>query len=169
MAVVTALAEALLDDYRRCGATLSTAESCTSGLIAATLGEVAGASLVLLGGVIAYANSAKINLLDVDAAILSKQGAVSLAVAAQMAIAARRLFASTIAISVTGIAGPAGGSAEKPVGTVYIGIASPLETSVKPFLFTGDRRAVREQTVEQALRLARQTVLHLPAQVFAEQ
>ncbi len=119
------LASVVLEQLRRRGETLAVAESCTGGGLGATLAAVPGASDVFLGGVIAYANAVKQGLLGVPAALLESHGAVSDPVATAMAEGARRATGATWAIAVTGIAGPGGGSAEKPVGLVHLAIAGP--------------------------------------------
>ena len=119
------LASVLVDRLRQRGETLAVAESCTGGGLGAALAAVPGASDVFLGGVIAYANAVKQELLGVPADLLQRHGAVSDPVARAMAQGVQRLTGATWTIAVTGIAGPAGGSAEKPVGTVYIAVAGP--------------------------------------------
>lgn len=132
--------------------TLATAESCTGGAIGAVLTSVSGSSSYYPGGVIVYANSAKMQLLGVESELLKEYGAVSRECAEAMAIGCRSLFTSTFAVSVTGIAGPTGGTVEKPVGTVFIGVAGPQGVTVSSYLFTGDREAVRTQSVDAALK-----------------
>jgi PncC family amidohydrolase len=105
------------------GKTICTAESCTGGLVAHRLTNVSGSSIYILGGVVAYANAVKQAILGVSEETLIAHGAVSEAVAGEMAVGARRLLGADIAISVTGIAGPSGGTAQKPVGLTYIGLA----------------------------------------------
>ncbi|MBI1317683.1 MAG: nicotinamide-nucleotide amidohydrolase family protein [Candidatus Hydrogenedens sp.] len=139
-------------------ATLCTAESCTGGLVSAAITSVAGASNVFLGGVTAYANTAKIALLGVPESILEAHGAVSEETAAAMASGARRAFRADYAISVTGIAGPGGGTAEKPVGLVYIGAEGPARSVVRRCLFDGDRDSVRAQTVAAAFDLLKEVL-----------
>ena len=135
------------------GESLATAESCTGGLIAHRLTEVAGSSAYFRGGVVAYANELKERLLDVSPADLVAHGAVSEPVAAQMAEGVRRRLSADWGIGVTGVAGPSGGSPEKPVGTVYVAVAGPEAVSVKRFQFEGDRSAIKAQTAEAALSL----------------
>lgn len=157
-------AEAVLDTARRQGVAVITAESCTGGLIVALLTEIPGSSEVVLGGIIAYADTAKMELLGVPAALLAKHGAVSEAVAMAMSegalIAGRHIVAEdtpVLAVAVTGIAGPGGGSAEKPVGTVHLAVRHSPSGRVEheQALFTGDRHAVRMLTVQRALRMMR--------------
>ena len=144
------------------GGLIATAESCTGGLIAASFTETAGSSAWFSRGYVTYANQAKIDMLGVDAATLAAGGAVSEAVAIQMAHGALRGADVLLSMAVTGIAGPDGGTPDKPVGTVCFGwgLRWPAGTD-EPLLletrhFTGDRRAVREQTVLYALQRALQ-------------
>ena len=153
-----ALAQALMQH----GWMLATAESCTGGLIAARCTDLAGSSDWFERGFVTYSNEAKHELLGVDAALLAQYGAVSEAVAQAMALGALRHSQAQVAIAVTGIAGPTGGSADKPVGTVWFAWALPSDTG--PTLgaetawvktecqgFDGDRAAVRAATVHHAL------------------
>lgn len=133
--------------------TLSTAESCTGGLIGHTLTNVPGSSNWFQGGVIAYTNEAKTALLGVPAPLIRQYGAVSAPVAKAMAQGARKRFKSDFAIATTGIAGPTGGTPQKPIGLVFIGIALPNKTIVKKFIFKGTRLNIKSQTLEQALKL----------------
>ena len=134
---------------------LATAESCTGGLIGATLTAVAGASDVFQGGVISYQNGVKEALLGVSPETLARVGAVSADCARQMALGARRALGAGIAVSATGIAGPGGATPGKPVGLVYVGVAwgEGLAEAFENH-FTGDRDAVRAQTVRKALESA---------------
>ncbi len=134
-------------------AQLSTAESCTGGLVAAMLTSIPGSSNVVQGGIVSYSNTIKQQELGVPEADLSAHGAVSKPVALQMARGARSALSTTIAVSITGIAGPGGGSSEKPVGTVWFGIDSPNGTDAHLCHFSGTRREVRMQSVEYALEL----------------
>lgn len=144
---------------RERGATLSTAESCTGGLIAGAITNVAGSSDYFKEGFVTYANEAKTELLGVDAALIERVGAVSPQVAAAMAEGARRRAGTDWAVSVTGIAGPGGGTEAKPVGLVYMGLASADRTVVAEHRFLGDRDNVRRQTVLTALDLTRRGLL----------
>ena len=117
--------EAVFAELQRTGATLATAESCTGGLIAHMITSIAGVSRYFLGGVVSYSNEAKSALLDVPPELIEAHGAVSPEVAAAMAIGARQRLGADLAVSATGVAGPAGGSVEKPVGLVYLGLATP--------------------------------------------
>ena len=133
------LASVLLEQLRRRGQTLAVAESCTGGGLGAALAAVPGASDVLLGGVIAYANSVKQGLLGVPAALLEAHGAVSDPVARAMAEGARRATGADWALAITGVAGPGGGSAEKPVGLVHIAVAGPAGCSSEGVRFGASR------------------------------
>ncbi len=142
------------DLVQRCagaGVTLATAESCTGGLISHRITNVSGASAVFQGAVVAYANAVKTGVLGVPEAILAAHGAVSAPVALAMAQGARRVFQADYSVAVTGIAGPDGGTAEKPVGTVYIGAAGETMAQARLYHFAGDRAAVKIQTAEAAL------------------
>ncbi|PZW45596.1 nicotinamide-nucleotide amidase [Humitalea rosea] len=149
-----AQAQALLTKLQRLELTLATAESCTGGLIAGALTAIPGSSATLLGGFVTYSNAMKTKLLGVSEDILEGVGAVSEACARDMAAGALQVASADIAVSCTGIAGPDGGSAEKPVGLVFIGVARRgMGTEVKRFVFPGDRAAIRAATVVQALKL----------------
>ena len=131
--------------------TVSLAESCTGGLVSATLTELAGSSEWFERGYITYSNEAKTECLEVPARLIESHGAVSELVAKAMAEGARINSGSDVAISITGIAGPSGGTAEKPVGTVCFGWATENQTLTKTMHFDGDRQAVRQQATEFAL------------------
>jgi nicotinamide-nucleotide amidase len=140
--------------------TLAIAESCTGGSLANRITNVSGASEVFLASYVTYANEAKIDILQVDAKLLENHGAVSAPVARVMADGARARARSTYALSTTGIAGPSGGSAEKPAGTVYIGLASANEqTVVQKFFFPSDRETFKRLTTQAALDLLRRNLL----------
>ena len=130
---------------------LATAESCTGGLIAGALTALPGSSVWFERGWVTYSNDAKTADLGVDASLIADEGAVSEAVAAAMACGARRTAGVTYALSVTGIAGPDGGSPAKPVGTVCFGWATPAGTQTDTQHFIGDRQSIREQSVAHAL------------------
>ena len=132
---------------------VTTAESCTGGLIAGTLVNVPGASEVLNEGYVTYSNEAKERLVGVRHETLETYGAVSEQTAKEMAAGAAKAAGADAALSATGIAGPGGGTAEKPVGLVYIGCYLQGETTVKEFRFAGNRRENRLRTVEEALLL----------------
>jgi PncC family amidohydrolase len=131
--------------------TVALAESCTGGLVASALTEVAGSSGYFLGGVVSYSNEAKAELLGVAQAALDAHGAVSAQVAKAMAAGAQARFGAVLAASVTGVAGPEGGSPEKPVGLTYIGLADGTAVEVRRFNFSGDRAANREAAARAAL------------------
>jgi PncC family amidohydrolase len=134
--------------------TVGTAESCTGGLIAHLLTEVAGSSAYVLGGIVAYANSVKEQVLGVPASLLIQHGAVSEPVAVAMADGARRVLRVDYAVAVTGIAGPGGGTPEKPVGLVYMAVATPRGTFPAMFRWDSkDRSANKARSAQAALRL----------------
>ena len=135
------------------GKTLATAESCTGGMIGATLTAVSGSSAVYKGGIISYWSQIKQSLLGVDGEVLRKVGAVSAPVAEAMAVGTRKLLESDVAVSVTGLAGPSGDEFGNPVGTVFIGYADGEKTVVRECHFSGDREAVRRQATEAALEM----------------
>jgi PncC family amidohydrolase len=135
------------------GWTLALAESCTGGLVAARVTSVPGASVVFQGGVIAYHNDVKRDLLGVPSATLESAGAVSAETALAMAQGVRRLLHVSLAAAVTGIAGPGGGTSAKPVGLVFVAVASPRVERVERFLFAGDRDGIRGQATDAVLRL----------------
>lgn len=136
------------------GEVFCTAESCTGGQIAKTVTDLAGVSSVFFGGVVSYANEIKEKLLGVRRETLEKFGAVSEQTAAEMAAGAVNALGVDFSVAVTGIAGPDGGSEEKPVGLVYIACADKEgNVKVAKNLFSGDRKAVRDQTTETALRM----------------
>ena len=132
--------------------TLATAESCTGGLVGAALTGLPGSSAWYLGGVVAYANELKIRLLGVPAEILAAHGAVSLETARAMAAGARAATGADFAVAITGIAGPSGGTPEKPVGLVFIGVAAPHGTATFKHHFSGSRAEIRQAATEAALR-----------------
>lgn len=136
-------------------ATLALAESCTGGKIASKFTAMAGASAYLLAGVVAYANEAKTNILGVDAELIRRHGAVSEEVARAMAEGVRHLTGADYALSTTGIAGPTGGSAEKPVGTVWFALATPTETIALKHACGTDRGQVIDRATAYAIRLLR--------------
>lgn len=131
--------------------TLALAESCTGGLVADTITDIPGSSLFLLGGVVAYTNEAKTGLLQVSPDLLAERGAVSEEVALTMAREARRVFSADLGVGVTGVAGPDGGTAETPVGTVYVAAAGPAGESCRRIFSTGSRRMIKERAVQTAL------------------
>lgn len=146
-------AEALLNAARARGFRITTAESCTGGLIAGLLTAIGGSSDVVDGGAVTYSNAAKSRMLGVPPEMIAAHGAVSEEVARAMAAGAQRTAGVEIAIAVTGIAGPGGGTATKPVGLVWFGLASPSGVQAESQIFPGDRTAVRLATVRHALTL----------------
>jgi nicotinamide-nucleotide amidase len=147
--------EHVLDLCRARGLMLATAESCTGGLVAARLTSVPGSSDVVLGGIVAYSDEVKRTELDVPAELIERHGAVSAEVAAAMARGARARLGADVAVSVTGIAGPGGGTAEKPVGLVYLHAEGPDGGLGREFSFPGDRGSIRSRSVVGALHLVR--------------
>ena len=145
--------------------TLATAESCTGGMIGQMITDTPGASAYYVGGIVAYANEIKTAELGVGGRLLDDEGAVSERVAEAMALGCRRRFASDWAVSVTGIAGPAGGTEGKPVGLVYIALASASRCEVHRHVFPGPRRQVRQRTAIAALNHVRLALLEPEAQV----
>ena len=149
-------AKGLLDACRAGGVLLATAESCTGGLIAAGLTAIAGSSDVVDRGFVTYSNEAKTDLVGVPPGLIAAHGAVSEAVAHAMAEGALARSRATVAVAVTGVAGPGGGTAAKPVGLVCFGLARRgAPTVTESHLFPGDRASVREATVRHALALIR--------------
>jgi len=140
---------------------LSVAESCTGGLISHLMTSIAGSSEYYLGGVTSYANSMKTTYLAVDESLLEKYGAVSNEVAVAMAHGMRTKSNADISISVTGIAGPGGGSKDKPVGTVFIGLSENNRTQARRFLFSGNRHEIQRLTAQTALDIVRRHLLKI--------
>ena len=149
----TALAEEVVKMLKNAGMTVTTVESCTGGLLSGTLVDVAGRSEVLNQAYVTYANGAKQSLVGVKAETLEAYGAVSEQTAREMAEGGAKAANADAALAVTGIAGPDGGTAEKPVGLVYIGCHVNGNTVVERNVFSGNRREVREQSVGAALAL----------------
>ena len=149
------LDELVATGFAERGLTVATAESCTGGLLAARLTERPGSSAWVLGGVTAYANSAKERLLDVPGTVLAEHGAVSPEVAAALAEGARARFGADVGVGITGVAGPGGGTAEKPVGTVHLCVAGPDGQQLRALRLPGSRSAVRERSVTMAMHLLR--------------
>lgn len=142
------------------GATVTTAESCTGGWIAKTLTDVAGSSAWFERGFVTYSNDAKSQMIGVSSVTLEQHGAVSEPVVVEMAVGALRAARATYAVSVSGIAGPDGGSEEKPVGTVWFGVASAAGQGItQRECFSGDRQSVRRQATAFALQLLWQQFL----------
>lgn len=132
--------------------TLAAAESCTGGLVASRITDVAGSSAYFFGGVVSYSNDAKSNLLGVSQETLTACGAVSRETVVEMARGARRIFGADIAVSVSGIAGPGGGMQAKPVGTVWVGLATPGGEEARHFVWNGDRIQNKILSSEAALQ-----------------
>jgi PncC family amidohydrolase len=141
------------DLLRQRGWRLAVAESCTGGLIGHRLTNVAGSSTYYLGSVTAYAYEAKVRLLGVRWETLEQHGAVSEAVVIEMARGVRRALAADVGLSVSGIAGPGGGTLDKPVGLTWIGLSTPHHEQAWHFIWDGDRLQNKERSAEQALRL----------------
>jgi len=137
------------------GLKIATAESCTGGLVAKTVTDLPGSSACYVGGVVAYADDVKVRQLGVDPGVLRSRGAVSRPVALQMARGALRRFSADVALAVTGIAGPGGGTPAKPVGTVWMAVALANGTATaRRHRFAGDRETVRERSVAEVLGMA---------------
>ena len=151
-------AELVVDLLRERGLTLATAESCTGGLVATRITDVPGSSDVFLGSVVAYADSVKRDRLGVPEEVLATHGAVSAETAAAMAAGARAALGADIAVSVTGVAGPGGGTEEKPVGLVYLHAAGPAGELARRLDFPGDRETIRLRAAVAALHLVRRLV-----------
>jgi len=151
---LTEAAARLLALYRARALKLATAESCTGGLVAGLLTEIAGSSDVVERGFVVYSNEAKTELLGVPADLIRRHGAVSPGVAAAMAEGAIRQSRADVAVAITGVAGPGGGSPEKPVGLVYLAVERRgIGGKVERCQFSGDRSAVRRASVERALAM----------------
>jgi PncC family amidohydrolase len=148
----TNLAEKLGLLLKQRNLTISAAESCTGGLFTSALTDISGSSAYVIGSVVTYSNEAKQKLINVQESTLIAHGAVSEQTAKEMAIGVRDLFDTDYAISITGIAGPGGGTAEKPVGLVYIGMANPQDVAVRKFIWQGDRIENKVHSVNAALQ-----------------
>ncbi|MGF1507754.1 MAG: CinA family protein [Chloroflexi bacterium] len=146
------LADELKAVFTEKGLTLATAESCTGGLLGAAITSVPGSSAYYMGGVISYANSAKIDLLGVDPDVLEQAGAVSIQTAEEMARGARERFKVDGALSITGIAGPGGGTEEKPVGLTFMALAEEGRITIQRLMGHGSREENRNDAVEIALK-----------------
>jgi len=160
---LVALAERLQGICLGSGLTVGTAESCTGGLVASSITDVAGSSGYFRGGIVAYADDAKASLLDVPGDVLAGHGAVSAQVARAMATGARRRLGVDLAVSVTGIAGPGGGTAEKPVGLTYVAVADGADVAVRRFVWRGDRASNKVASAEAALELLIERATDQPA------
>lgn len=154
------LEETILDLLKEKGLTLTTAESCTAGLLSARLTDVPGASEVFKQGVVTYSNRAKRKLLEVKKSTLKEYGAVSEKTAKEMAKNGAFINGSDVCVSITGIAGPDGGSEEKPVGLVYMGCFYNNKVNVRKFLFKGNRKKIRDYAVVNSLVLLRECILN---------
>lgn len=148
-----ASAAQLLKACGKKGIMIATAESCTGGLIASLFTEIPGSSAVFERGFVTYSNAAKTQMLDVPAALIKRHGAVSAPVARAMAEGALKRSDAHLAIAVTGIAGPGGGTKTKPVGLVYIAVAGKRKSRIEECRFKGDRNSVRGKAVAEALAL----------------
>ncbi|HEY6070441.1 MAG TPA: competence/damage-inducible protein A [Chthoniobacterales bacterium] len=153
------LEEVLVELLTKKKQTLATAESCTGGLLANRITDVPGASAVLLAGYVCYANEAKTDILGVDPKLIEQHGAVSEEVARAMADGARKRAGSTYALSTTGIAGPDGGSKEKPVGTVYVALAGGKETKVRKLFFPTDRETFKQLVAQVGFEMLRRELI----------
>ncbi|TVQ24110.1 MAG: CinA family protein [Spirochaetaceae bacterium] len=151
---VGALARRLFDALESRGATVAVAESCTGGMLGAALTDLAGSSAFFVGGVIAYSNAAKQAVLGVARATIDGAGAVSEQCVLEMAAAVRQRFGADVGIAVSGIAGPGGGTDAKPVGTVWVAVATNDRSAAEHRVHPGRRSEVRERAVVQALTLA---------------
>lgn len=161
-ALLRGLAERLQGICLGRGLTVALAESCTGGLVAAALTEIPGSSGYFAGGVVSYADAAKASLLGVPETSLTAHGAVSAQVARAMATGVRERLGTSLAASVTGIAGPDGGTAEKPVGLTYVGVADDRGTDVRRYTWTGDRDVNRHESARAALELLVERAEALP-------
>lgn len=151
-------AERLVKILREKGLHISTAESCTGGMVSTAITAVAGASEVFDGGVVSYANEVKHRMLGVKESTLAEHGAVSEECAREMAEGVRSLMGADIGISLTGIAGPGGGTREKPVGTVYLGVSDKNESYAIRLSLSGDRDTIRQESVKAALSEAHRRI-----------
>ena len=154
------VAALVLDRCRELGLTLATAESCTGGLVAALLTEIPGSSDVFLGSVVAYANEVKAEALGVPATVLERHGAVSAETAAAMAAGARERLGADAAIATTGVAGPGGGTPEKPVGLVYTAVSGPMGARVDELRLPGSREEIRTRSAVLSLHSLRRLLAH---------
>lgn len=141
--------------------TIAIAESCTGGLLSGLITTIAGSSAVFTHGWVTYSNQAKIDCLKIDTLLIASHGAVSADVAAAMACGAQRAAKSNVAIGITGIAGPGGGSVEKPVGLVYLGLAFDHHIATERHIFLGDRQDIRLQAISAALQFYQKSVQHI--------
>lgn len=156
------IAEQLVEELAAKKLTCATAESCTGGGIGSAITSVPGSSAVYWGGVVSYDNSVKTGVLGVPGSVLETVGAVSSECACAMALGVRKLLGTDLAVSVTGIAGPGGGSEEKPVGLVWFGVAGSDGVASEKRIFGGDREAVRSAAVEHAASLLLRAARSMP-------
>ncbi|MEC9388822.1 MAG: CinA family nicotinamide mononucleotide deamidase-related protein [Myxococcota bacterium] len=147
------LAETVVEALAAHGQTVSLAESCTAGMISSWLANVPGASAVLMNGMVTYSNASKVNLLGVDEALIAEHGAVSEPVARAMAEQVRAVSNTDWGLGITGVAGPGGGSTEKPVGTVHLAVAGPMGTVHRHAVVPGDRTQVRQRSAGALLHM----------------
>jgi PncC family amidohydrolase len=145
------------------GLTLAVAESCTGGLICHRITNISGSSDYFLGGLVSYSNRAKMDLLRVPQETLAARGAVSAETAQAMALGVKEIFHTSIGLAITGIAGPTGGTPEKPVGTVYIGLATPGGVKAWYYLFRGSREEIKTLAAQTALDRLRGKLHHDPS------
>ena len=162
------LAERLQAACLERGLTVAVAESCTGGLVADAITDVPGSSGYFLGGIVSYADSAKVALLDVPTEVLAAHGAVSAQIGRAMAEGARARFGADLAAAVTGVAGPDGGSEAKPVGLTYVAVAGSGGVDVRRFLWTGDRDANKGAGAEAVLELLIEWAAGTKSHVFGE-
>lgn len=155
----TDLATVVLAHARHLGWSLATAESCTGGMLGARITAIPGSSDVYVGGVVAYANDVKIRLLDVPEAMLREHGAVSESVARAMAAGVRKRFGAAVGMAITGVAGPGGGTPEKPVGTVWTAVDLEGEASALRRVYVGDREEIRRRSTQAALDMVRRAAM----------
>lgn len=148
---ITTISEAVHNKFLSSNLTLSLAESCTGGLLASTITKLSGASKYFLGSIVCYSNDVKENLLNVSKNTLNNFGAVSPQTASELAVNCSNIFKTNIAISITGIAGPSGGTSEKPMGTVYFGFYNQGKLIVDRQIFSGNRTEIQEKSVIFAL------------------
>jgi nicotinamide-nucleotide amidase len=156
------LEQAVGRELTRHQATIAAAESCTGGLLAERLTRVPGSSAYFRGGVVCYSNDLKTAWAEVPPELIESQGAVSSAVATALAAGIRRRTGATLGVGITGIAGPAGGSPEKPVGLVHVALADAIKSSERTAQLSGDRERIRWQASQMALDMVRRYLLHLP-------
>lgn len=147
------LAQELGNLLKKRNLTISAAESCTGGLFLSALTDISGSSAYVLGGVVTYSNETKQQLVNIQAATLIQYGAVSAETAREMAIGVRDLLKTDIGVSITGIAGPGGATAEKPVGLVYIGVVTNENSQVQKYIWSGNRVENKQQSAAQAMQV----------------